>query len=160
MADRLQAGWRSRQNSARLQTDGGEKPGEGRSSEIGCDEDGRPQNPVNLSALRHSGRGNAERCRREARAASCNRPESQGKEADQRVRTFKAHSKQRVLMEFSRKRSECNWLNSKEGKCGQGQNRTADTRIFSPGAVWILLRHHSLLGIFQVASYPFYSGIV
>ena len=27
----------------------------------------------------------------------------------------------------------CNWLISKErGECGQGQNRTADTRIFSP----------------------------
>jgi hypothetical protein len=28
-----------------------------------------------------------------------------------------------------------NWLKSKEGKCGQGQNRTAGTRIFSPRAV-------------------------
>src|SRR5215813_10761831 len=114
MADRLQAGWRSRQNSARLQTDGGEKPGEGRSSEIGCDEDGRPQNPVNLSALRHSGRGNAERRRREAGAASCNRPEGEDKEGDQRVRTFKAHSKQRLFMEFSREHSGRNRLNSKE----------------------------------------------
>ena len=35
-------------------------------------------------------------------------------------------------MELSRKRMACNWLNFKEGKCGQGQNRTADTRIFSP----------------------------
>src|SRR5262245_42650969 len=25
-----------------------------------------------------------------------------------------------------------NWLTSKKGECGQGQNRTADTRIFSP----------------------------
>jgi hypothetical protein len=35
-------------------------------------------------------------------------------------------------MELSRERRACNWLNSKEGECGQGQNRTADTRIFSP----------------------------
>jgi hypothetical protein len=35
-------------------------------------------------------------------------------------------------MELSRKRRERNWLNFKERKCGQGQNRTADTRIFSP----------------------------
>jgi hypothetical protein len=38
-------------------------------------------------------------------------------------------------MEFSRERRVCNWLNSQRGKCGQGQNRTADTRIFSPLAV-------------------------
>ena len=38
-------------------------------------------------------------------------------------------------MELNRKRSGCNWLNFKKGKCGQGQNRTADTRIFSPLAV-------------------------
>ena len=38
-------------------------------------------------------------------------------------------------MEFSRERRACNWLNSKERGCGQGQNRTADTRIFSPLAV-------------------------
>src|SRR5919106_4347797 len=35
-------------------------------------------------------------------------------------------------MELSRERSMCNWLNSKGRECGQGQNRTADTRIFSP----------------------------
>jgi hypothetical protein len=35
-------------------------------------------------------------------------------------------------MELNRKRRVRNWLDSKEGKCGQGQNRTADTRIFSP----------------------------
>jgi hypothetical protein len=38
-------------------------------------------------------------------------------------------------MELSRKRRACNWLNSKEGGCGQGQNRTADMRIFSPDIV-------------------------
>ena len=32
----------------------------------------------------------------------------------------------------SREHRACNWLNSKRGECGQGQNRTADTRIFSP----------------------------
>jgi hypothetical protein len=37
-------------------------------------------------------------------------------------------------MEFSREGRGCNWLISKRG-CGQGQNRTADTRIFSPLAV-------------------------
>jgi hypothetical protein len=35
-------------------------------------------------------------------------------------------------MELSGERRACNWLNSKERGCGQGQNRTADTRIFSP----------------------------
>src|SRR5262245_37422815 len=35
-------------------------------------------------------------------------------------------------MELSRKRRDYNWLNLKEEKYGQGQNRTADTRIFSP----------------------------
>jgi hypothetical protein len=35
-------------------------------------------------------------------------------------------------MYFRDESGRCNWLNSKEGKCGQGQNRTADTRIFSP----------------------------
>ena len=35
-------------------------------------------------------------------------------------------------MEFSRERGVCNWLNSQEEENGQGQNRTADTRIFSP----------------------------
>ena len=35
-------------------------------------------------------------------------------------------------MQSSRERRACNWLNSKEIRCGQGQNRTADTRIFSP----------------------------
>jgi hypothetical protein len=38
-------------------------------------------------------------------------------------------------MELSRKRRARNSLNSKERKCGQGQNRTADTRIFSPVTV-------------------------
>ncbi len=38
-------------------------------------------------------------------------------------------------MELNRERRACNWLISKKGKCGQGQNRTADTRIFSPGTV-------------------------
>ena len=35
-------------------------------------------------------------------------------------------------MELNRKRRAYNWLNSKRRECGQGQNRTADTRIFSP----------------------------
>ena len=35
-------------------------------------------------------------------------------------------------MGFNRERRRCNLLNSKEGGYGQGQNRTADTRIFSP----------------------------
>ena len=35
-------------------------------------------------------------------------------------------------MYFRDESERCNWLNSKEGGCGQGQNRTADTRIFSP----------------------------
>jgi hypothetical protein len=38
-------------------------------------------------------------------------------------------------MSFRDESGRCNWLNSKEGKCGQGQNRTADTRIFSPAMV-------------------------
>ena len=38
-------------------------------------------------------------------------------------------------MYFRDESERCNWLNSKEGKCGQGQNRTADTRIFSPDTV-------------------------
>src|SRR5262245_25346745 len=47
---------------------------------------------------------------------------------DQQKQVAKYHAK----MEFSRKARACNWLNSKERGCGQGQNRTADTRIFSP----------------------------
>ena len=35
-------------------------------------------------------------------------------------------------MYFSDESGRGNWLNSKRKKCGQGQNRTADTRIFSP----------------------------
>ena len=35
-------------------------------------------------------------------------------------------------MYFRDEIESCNWLNFKEGGCGQGQNRTADTRIFSP----------------------------
>ena len=35
-------------------------------------------------------------------------------------------------MEFNRDARGSNRLNSKESGCGQGQNRTADTRIFSP----------------------------
>src|SRR6266568_2971547 len=38
-------------------------------------------------------------------------------------------------MELSRERSARNWLISEREKCGQGQNRTADTRIFSPERV-------------------------
>ena len=35
-------------------------------------------------------------------------------------------------MELNRDRRESNWLNPKGSGCGQGENRTADTRIFSP----------------------------
>src|SRR5215813_10788839 len=35
-------------------------------------------------------------------------------------------------MELNLDHTACNRLNSKERECGQGQNRTADTRIFSP----------------------------
>ena len=35
-------------------------------------------------------------------------------------------------MELSRKRRECNVLKNLSVEDGQGQNRTADTRIFSP----------------------------
>src|SRR5437870_2406277 len=38
-------------------------------------------------------------------------------------------------MELNRDRGGSNWLNPKVRECGQGQNRTADTRIFSPHAV-------------------------
>src|SRR5262249_17443239 len=38
-------------------------------------------------------------------------------------------------MALNREHTACNRLNSKERECGQGQNRTADTRIFSPLAV-------------------------
>ena len=38
-------------------------------------------------------------------------------------------------MELNRDRRGSNWLNFKERGYGQGQNRTADTRIFSPLAV-------------------------
>jgi hypothetical protein len=36
------------------------------------------------------------------------------------------------MMELSRARSVCKRLKNLRGRCGQGQNRTADTRIFSP----------------------------
>ena len=35
-------------------------------------------------------------------------------------------------MELNRDRGGSNWLNPKGSGYGQGQNRTADTRIFSP----------------------------
>ncbi len=35
-------------------------------------------------------------------------------------------------MELSRKSRERKWLDSLGAECGQGRNRTADTRIFSP----------------------------
>jgi hypothetical protein len=38
-------------------------------------------------------------------------------------------------MYFRDESGRCNWLNSKERGCGQGQNRTADTRIFSPHTI-------------------------
>ena len=38
-------------------------------------------------------------------------------------------------MELNRDRRGSNWLNFKERGYGQGQNRTADTRIFSPAMV-------------------------
>src|SRR5918994_1202227 len=36
------------------------------------------------------------------------------------------------LLHFADLNSSCNALTNQRGKCGQGQNRTADTRIFSP----------------------------
>ena len=38
-------------------------------------------------------------------------------------------------MYFRDESGRCNWLNLKRRECGQGQNRTPDTRIFSPRAV-------------------------
>ena len=38
-------------------------------------------------------------------------------------------------MELNRDRGGSNWLNPKGSGYGQGQNRTADTRIFSPATV-------------------------
>jgi hypothetical protein len=47
-------------------------------------------------------------------------------------KTGRVLAKQTKKMELNQERGGSNWLNSKEGKYGQGQNRTADTRIFSP----------------------------
>src|SRR5215471_21429949 len=54
-------------------------------------------------------------------------------EADRR--NYKVTSKCKAFMELNRGDGPCNWLNSKERGYGQGQNRTAGTRIFSPLAV-------------------------
>jgi hypothetical protein len=46
--------------------------------------------------------------------------------------TGKVMAKSKVKMELNRDRRGSNWLNPKGSGYGQGQNRTADTRIFSP----------------------------
>jgi hypothetical protein len=53
-------------------------------------------------------------------------------EFDQAQATGKVVTKQNPKMVLSLKRRAYNCLNSKRREYGQGQNRTADTRIFSP----------------------------